>query len=315
MFDHTLLVCIALATVGSLFYVFGILSLAYPTFLVQNKRGGQPWERWQEICFFSLYVVGQGGALTLPTVASWYGPTSIILPVYQATMLMWNLVLMSLLGMETFKKHQKVGTAIIMVSTVMLMDAGPKPDGSLDEEVFSRFGTTTSSIAWLCFLSLLWTLSTVGMVRDFRNGEQFSTNYRMAIYVVAQSIGTSGTTLCGKSIALAQGNTFVVVCIAYAFVGVTNTWSSIIAAKKLNQATFIPFASVASLLVNACTGLVLWEDWRSIETWVSYTCIHALICLGIYDLTSDDQFLKHTDSARETLREGSFGRRSQSLEA
>merc|ERR1711920_450137 len=106
-----------------------------------------------------------------------------------------------------------------------------------------------------------------------------------------------------------------VVCIAYAFTGVTNTWSSIAAAKKLNQATFIPFASVASLLVNASNGLILWEDSRSIETWVSYTCIHILICLGIYDLSSEEQLWKHADSARETLREGSFRRRSQSLEA
>ncbi len=39
-------------------------------------------------------------------------------------------------------------------------------------------------------------------------------------------------------------------------------------------------------MLEQVSGLVLWEDWRTIKLWVSYTGIHVLIVLGIYDLSS-----------------------------
>jgi len=78
----------------------------------------------------------------------------------------------------------------------------------------------------------------------------------------------------------------MLVGVLYGLTGATNTYSSVIAAKKLNQADFIPFAAVASLLLNQVSGLLLWEDWRTIKLWVSYIGIHILIVLGIYDLSS-----------------------------
>ncbi len=87
------------------------------------------------------------------------------------------------------------------------------------------------------------------MVRDLCNAG-YSENTLMAIYVAAQGIGTSATTSLGKLLSLADGPALMVVGVLYGLAGATNTYSSVIAAKKLNQADFIPFASVASLLLN-----------------------------------------------------------------
>mmetsp|Transcript_11026 Transcript_11026/g.28230 ORF Transcript_11026/g.28230 Transcript_11026/m.28230 type:complete len:309 (-) Transcript_11026:513-1439(-) len=261
------------------------MAIALPAFLVENKRNHEPFPRWAEICFLGLYGVGQSGALVLPLVASWYGPTSIQLPVYQASMLMWNLVLMSALGMESFKKNQKVGTEVIVVATIMLIDAGPIADPAIDAAAYENIGTTMYTLVWLGVLTALWLFSLFGMVGDAM-GSKYSPTFTMLIYVVAQGIGTSATTSLGKLLNLADGNAFYAVCALYGLAGATNTYSSVIAAQKLNQADFIPFASVCSLLLNQVGGLLLWEDWRTIKLWVSYTGIHVLIVLGIYDLSS-----------------------------
>lgn len=241
--------CTTQSVVGSLSYMCGIMAIALPAHLVENKRGGEPFPRWAEYGFLCLYACGQGGALVLPLIGSWYGPTSIMLPVYQASMLLWNLLLMSALGMEDFKKNQKVGTEVIVVATIMLIDAGPTASASIEAAAFANIGTTAPTIAWLCVIFLLWLYSLVGMVQD-ACGVQHSPNSQMVMYVIAQGIGTSATTSLGKLLSLADGMALTAVGVLYGLAGLTNTYSSVIAAKKLNQADFIPFASVCSLLLN-----------------------------------------------------------------
>jgi len=296
-----LAICVGLSVVGSLSYILGIMALALPAFNVENKRGGEPYPRWAELSFLGLYAVGQGGALVLPLIASWYGPTSIQLPVYQASMLLWNLVLMSALGMENFKKNQHVGTEVIVVATVMLIDAGPVASSAQDEAAFAHLGTTALTLAWMGVLCALWLFSAVGMVQDARGKVVDAPNTLLLIYVLAQGIGTSATTSLGKLLSLADGNALVAVGALYGLAGLTNTLSSVIAAKKLNQAEFIPFASVCSLLLNQVSGLLLWEDWRTIKLWVSYTGIHVLIVLGIYDLSSaGSELIDYAAQVRES---------------
>ena len=272
--------------IGSFSYVCGIMAIALPAFWVENKRGGEPYPQWADLCFLGLYFVGQTGAFAFPLVASWYGPTSILLPVYQASMLLWNLLFMSAFGMQAFKKNQKVGTEVIVVATVMLIDAGPMPSKAQDAAAFASFGNSTHTVIWMGVLAGLWLWSTYGMLRDTCCGAEYSNTMLMSIYVAAQGIGTSSTTSLGKLLSLAEGSSFMLVGVLYGLTGATNTYSSVIAAKKLNQADFIPFAAVASLLLNQVSGLLLWEDWRTIKLWVSYIGIHILIVLGIYDLSS-----------------------------
>ena len=277
MHDGGLAYCIALSVLGSFSYVCGIMSLAYPAFLVEHHRGGEPFSRCSQAGFLGLYFLGQSGALAFPLVGSWYGPVSIALPVYQATMLLWNMAIMQALGMEKFRKHQAVGTEVIVVATAMLIDAGPSADGIGADD---SFGSSPLDASWLFFLGLLWLGSLVGMVQDALGAER-SQEWVMAVYVVAQGIGTSSTTTLGKLLSMQQGVGLVAVMTLYISAGLTNTYSSVVAAKYLDQGVFIPYASVCSLLLNQTSGLILWQDWRSIHLWVTYIGIHILILLGM----------------------------------
>jgi len=288
--------CVGLSVIGSLSYVTGIMSIAYPAFLIEKR--GQEFSKVANIAFMALYVVGQGGALAFPLIATWFGPVSIQLPVYQASMLLWNKYLMVFLGMEqSMMKDKRAGTEVIVVATVMLMDAGP-----LAQEVVPDFGFPPT-VLWLLFLCGLWVYSLVGMLRDVGLGVALSPNAQMAIYVVAQGIGTSATTTLGKLLAIEKGGAIFVVMALYVAAGATNTISSIIAAGKLNQSDFIPFASVASLALNQLTGLLVWEDWRTIQLWVTYVGIHVLIGLGIYDLANvSHKVFEYAGSATRSIK-------------
>lgn len=127
-------------------------------------------------------------------------------------------------------------------------------------------------LLFLLFCIVLWGVSTAGMVADFR-GVPMSAGAVMATYVVAQGIGTSGVTTLGKLLALVDGSLALsAVLFMFGAVGVTNTYSSVAAAQKINQGEFIPFASCCSLLINAAMGFALWQDGKSITMWVTCEC-------------------------------------------
>ena len=283
-----LFLCVVLSAIGSASYILGIMALAYPAFLVKTKRNGEPYSSLVEYGFLGLYVVGQSGALVLPLVASWYGPVAIALPVYQATMLMWNMIVMSMLDMQSFTKSEMTGTLVLMVSSFMLLEAGPTASDRRDAESYDNVGTA-GPLLWILFLAALWAASAWGMYIDFTGKQPLPPGGVMATYVVAQGVGTSGTTSLGKIFSLNKSGVGVLVTLVlYVLCGATNTYSSIAAAKKINQGEFIPFASCCSLLLNAATGLVLWEDGESITMWVTYGGIYVLVILGVYLLSSAD---------------------------
>ena len=58
-----LFLCVVLSAIGSASYIFGIMALAYPAFLVTHRRNGQPYPTLFEYGFFGLYALGQSGAL------------------------------------------------------------------------------------------------------------------------------------------------------------------------------------------------------------------------------------------------------------
>jgi len=314
-----LTLCVGLAVAGAFCYIVGIMALAFPKHIIETQRGGQPFGRLANVGFFCLYGIGQAGALFLPLVGSWFGPVSVQLPVYQATMLLWNLVFISALGMKSFAKDETVGIVVIVVATVMLIDAGPVESslcwrhaarswpwswlGSGDDASGSLADCAAPVLTstWLLLVALLWLWSTIGMARDALGAPGFSPTTQMCIYVLAQGIGTPGITSLGKIFALATGRGLVACGVLFALIGSTNTLSSILAAQRIDQGRFIPYASVTSLLFNQLTGLLLWEDWRTIRMWASYVGIHVLVVLGLYMLSSAQlvSVLEYSNVARQ----------------
>jgi hypothetical protein len=276
--------CVCLSAVGSLSYVCSIMAVAWPQYLVRTQRGGVPFQWPADAVFLLLYVAGQGGAAGFSMAASWFGPVAVSLPIYMSSMLLWNLVVMSALGMQHFTKQQRVGTAVLVVATSMLIEVGPTDEG-VQRSAAALF-RCMPALWWMTFMGCLWLCSLVGMLVDVLAPLPLGETSEMVIYVFAQGTATSAVTTLGKLLVMVEGATLGAVMLLLGATAAANMYSCVMAARKLNQAEFIPLASCCSLLLNQATGMVLWEDWRTVHLWVSYIGIHALIVLGTYSISS-----------------------------
>ena len=180
----SMLLAVSLSMVGSLCYVCSLMSVAFPAFMVRTRRKGVQFPVWAQGCFLVLYGLGQLGAAGFSTIASWFGPVSITLPVYMGSMLLWNLVVMTLLQMQSFTKSQQVGTLVLVVATTMLIDAGPTAESSSKSAAELFFNPV--AIFWTLVMLVVWGFACAGMVADVIAARPLSYSRLMLIYVMAQ---------------------------------------------------------------------------------------------------------------------------------
>ena len=316
---HTsLTLAVSLSLFGSLCYVLSLLSIAFPAHLVRTARNGDAFSASTQGCFLALYAIGQIGAGGSSTAASWYGPVSITLPVYMGSMQLWTLLLMSALGMQSYTKSQQVGTLVLATATTLLVDAGPAAGGAVVAEQLA----SPAALLWVLFMGVAWAAVVAGMAVDRERGQirarldkvgggayatrvQLGEGTLLAVYVAAQATSTSSLTTLGKLLVLVDGASLGLVLALLALTTCTNLASSIVAAVKINQATFIPMASCGSLVLNQATGLLLWGDGRTVRSWLSYAGVHVLILLGTYELSSAD-LCEHIRQRRSRAAETSL---------
>lgn len=291
---------VALSMVGSLCYVISLMAVAFPAFIVRTKRNGTEYSVWAQGCFLLLYSLGQLGAAGFSTIGSWFGPVAITLPVYMGSMMLWNLIVMSALRMQSFSRSQQIGILVLVIATIMLIDAGPSAEAS-DGKSGIDLVSSTPSIVWALAVGVTWGLSCAGMVADLCAEEDLTQTQLMLIYVTAQATATSAVTTLGKLLVMTEGAAFMVVGMLLATTAFTNVYSNIMAARKINQAQFIPLASCLTLIINQLTGLIMWEDWATIHSWVTYTGIHILIVLEMYDICKPDLLATARESRRTSL--------------
>jgi hypothetical protein len=64
----------------------------------------------------------------------------------------------------------------------------------------------------------------------------------------------------------------------------------------VDQAKFVPLNTTTIIVTNALTGIIIWEDWRTMQSWYGYTCVFVLLGLGCDLLLSTDLPLLNDDN-------------------
>merc|ERR1711862_630295 len=62
----------------------------------------------------------------------------------------------------------------------------------------------------------------------------------------------------------------------------------------VKQSTFSPMNTLATIFLNAIYGVVIWEDWKVVQSWVGYSFMLIQVVLGNY-LLSDLEFFEWVD--------------------
>ena len=58
----------------------------------------------------------------------------------------------------------------------------------------------------------------------------------------------------------------------------------------------MPLNATAIILVNAVTGVIIWQDWRVISSWTGYICVFLLLALGCDLLLSSANLLTNENA-------------------
>lgn len=69
------------------------------------------------------------------------------------------------------------------------------------------------------------------------------------------------------------------------------TYALIVQSTAVTQAKFVPLNALALIIVNALTGMIVWEDWRNVGNWVGYVWVFEQLVLGNYLLLGDVELL------------------------
>ena len=92
----------------------------------------------------------------------------------------------------------------------------------------------------------------------------------------------------GKLLGYFDGTNQLLAFLYYGFAALAGILFSVTSATACDQALFTPSSSVALIVVNLITGIVVWEDWKVLDTPIGYGCAIALMCCGVSLLASED---------------------------
>jgi 4-amino-4-deoxy-L-arabinose transferase-like glycosyltransferase len=68
------------------------------------------------------------------------------------------------------------------------------------------------------------------------------------------------------------------------------TYAIVVQSTTVTQSKFVPLNATAIILINAITGVIIWEDWKVIGSWAGWVCVFLLLTLGC-DLLLSAQLL------------------------
>jgi hypothetical protein len=306
--------------------VVATMVLAYPEYIA--KKNGDPSETSsRRSIYIAIHVGLLAIAAVVSIVGSVHGPVSIAVPVQTGSMLLFNVIAMGLvLKMRTFDKVQRTGTYVTFFSVLSLIDVGPSTqDGQDVVKLLSHPGAMTWSLFVSAGL-IMSTMGTIQLLKGERENEEDGNSSRhvsiggdnsilgsnnsilvvgttnnnnttnnslgekesFMILLVGATLSNVAMATSGKCLGYLTGFQFSIAFLYYVVAALLGLLFSVTSATACDQGIFTPACSVALVIVNWFTGILIWEDWRVMDTWVGYICACLLMCCGVYLLAEID---------------------------
>lgn len=230
---------------------------------------------------FLNVVFGMGGIGGF-TVASWYGPVAVVMPIVTASKLLSNMVTQIAFGLSQYDKSMRVGTYILCCAAACLPQTGPAEPKSVDA---AEMLNTLQAQAWLVVLvlSLVGCIVDYHFFKDIKGRTLFTLSANVAI---STALGANLAKYLGSAASDQVPIIFVLGSIL-AFLSFAYTY---LAALDCDLSVYIPMSESVQLIINAITGMVIWGDLQRMPSLLTYTMVYALIILGVYELSSHDLF-------------------------
>tara|TARA_B110001452_G_C15202597_1_gene417273 strand:+ start:368 stop:1510 length:1143 start_codon:yes stop_codon:yes gene_type:complete len=276
--------CLLIISISSLFEVASTMVLAYPEHLAKTKGYEQSPGRQKLLGVLNLALMLT--AIGINIFGCYFGSVSLSVPVATGSKLLWNMIALGVvLKMTNFTKEARVGTFILVLTCLSIPGVGPSDDATLD--ILDAMAQP-AAIAWLSFLTAGTLACCVGMVIIKTKPGKLPPLAVYAVLVTGQVTSAVIGTSAGKMTALLSGYQLVLALVANTVVGVVNIVSNILAATETDQALFIPLQTISILVINCITGLIVWQEYNTIQVPSSYGLTYLLMFEGVYIMSSLD---------------------------
>ena len=188
---------------------------------------------------------------------------------------------------------------MIVIAVILLIVNGPGTQDYSDES-FETFISRTYASIWAILLMIGMIITGLWMF-IFDLHKQKRQYIRFGVLLVARSTAFSINLTTGKALIMAQSRTWFITNIIFKILsGGIYTKAIVVQSTAVSQKTFVPINAVLIVLVNGLTGIIIWEDWKVVSSWLGYVCVFLLMALGCSLLLGDLGLLQ--ESAPETFR-------------
>jgi len=232
------------------------------------------WKQWSALVG-NIFLQAVGSLLS-HLVAPWYGPVSLVVPFFYSSTLLSNMLIFSCLG-ETFTKNMRVGTHVIVVAVILLPIVGPTIQEGQDMTILMKH---FYSMGWFVGLIVVCTFSGCLLICG-NTISKYSMNFRVMILLMARASSISINLTVSRAFILGLNHEVLWLFIVLKILsGGIYTYAIVIQSSTVEQASFVPLNATTIIVVNALTGIFIWEDWKVVFSWYGYICIFILLGLG-----------------------------------
>jgi len=287
MTEQSLPACLTLSALSGCMGVLATAVLAYPD--AQAKKGNEFGKCAQRMAVL-LSLLFQLGIAGTSITATWYGPVSLVVPTSSSAQLLFNMLMFGVvLGLEKFMKDMRVGAYVVALAAILLPVVGP---GIQEDQDIQALLMKIGSIIWSAILLASMCISGVGLavsnIRRKRGVEQ--TSQMFAFNLIVQTTAAVVGTTVSKMFVLVEGAALGVSLAIWIISSLLLVYATVLQATTVSQAKFVPLSVGTKITCNMVTGIIIWEDWRVVTSWIGYVCVFLYLMLGNYLLCEVDVF-------------------------
>lgn len=255
------------------------LMLALPDIRQKQGRPFSPWMK-NALLVGNLLLASLNAGFNV--LGSIYGPVSIVLPTIQSSILLFNMIIFgAVMGIDDFNKKMIMGTLVMTTAAVLLPVVGPTVQNNQDiEELLMK----PLSLTW--YGALLFVMAVSGILVMVINLEDLLDGLAVILLLPAQVSSKVVTITVAKTFVIVDGSLLIISCGVWSLGCIFLIYTVYKQATVVQQSTYVPLMVSSVLVVNALTGIIIWEDWKVINSWIGYICVFVLFLIG-NNLVSD----------------------------
>jgi len=279
--------CIAFSIASGCVAALSVNTAAYPVHLENSGKRLTPFTDVQRFAFAFVSLLLAVVQLGTFLVALDNGPMSLTIWVSCAVGLMTNMLLQMSLQIKRYTKSMRTGILVLSCAVTVLVETGPvRRDGQkLSDCFFTVEAFVCSLLQFLCIgFGMAWlSRSRAAPATCLRKTGSYALVSASATVLAVSSAKAALESLAHEE----HGWTLLSILIGAPAALLTLTVDAA-AMIAVDVSVYVPTTRCLQLLQASFVGLCIWQDHLAIDAWTAYAMVHALLLLGVYQVSTFD---------------------------